>query len=111
MKKIKLGKICCTRSGDKGSDTNVGVIFYNSKAFKWAESELTALSVKSFFKSVVKGDVIRYSLPNLYSFNFILKDSLCGGGSDTLINDAQGKTHGQALMYMEVVVPEDILDD
>tara|TARA_B100000902_G_scaffold16812_1_gene20178 strand:- start:375 stop:710 length:336 start_codon:yes stop_codon:yes gene_type:complete len=111
MKKIKLGEICCTRSGDKGSDTNVGVIFYNSRAFNWAERELTALLVKSFFKSVVKGDVVRYSLPNLYSFNFILKDSLGGGGSDTLINDAQGKTHGQALMYMEVVVPEDILDD
>ena len=111
MKRIKLGEICCTRSGDKGSDTNVGVIFYNSRAFKWAENELTASLVKSFYKGVVKGDVVRYSLPNLYAFNFILKDSLCGGGSDTLINDAQGKTHGQALMYMEVTVPEDIIND
>ena len=54
MKKIKLGEICCTRSGDKGSDTNVGVIFYNSRAFNWAERELTASLVKSFLRALLK---------------------------------------------------------
>ena len=40
------------------------------------------------------------------AFNFILGDSLGGGGSESLLNDAQGKTHGQALLIMEVDLPE-----
>ena len=65
--------------------------------------------IKNHFKSIVKGDVVRYELPNLYALNFILEDSLGGGGSDTLINDAQGKTYGQALMFLEVNIPEKFL--
>ena len=65
--------------------------------------------IKNHFKSIVKGNVVRYELPNLYALNFILEDSLGGGGSDTLINDAQGKTYGQALMLLEVNIPENFL--
>ena len=75
----------------------------------WALDNLTTHIVKNHFGSIVKGDVIRYELPNLLALNFILKDSLSGGGSDTLINDAQGKTHGQALMYLKIDIPEGLL--
>lgn len=109
MKKIKLHEISCTRSGDKGPNSNVGIVFYNKEVYNWAVENLTAALIKSHFKSIVKGNVIRYELPNLCALNFILEDSLGGGGSDTLINDAQGKTYGQALMLLEVSVPEEIL--
>ncbi len=45
-------------------------------------------------------------MDNLLELNFILGDSLGGGGSESLINDAQGKTHGQALLLMEVDLPD-----
>mgnify|MGYP001010781299 FL=1 len=109
MKKIKLHEISCTRSGDKGPNSNVGVVFYNKEVYNWAVENLTAALIKSHFKSIVKGNVIRYELPNLCALNFILEDSLGGGGSDTLINDAQGKTYGQALMLLEVSIPEEVL--
>ena len=109
MKKIKLHEISCTRSGDKGPNSNVGIVFYNKEVYNWAVENLTAALIKSHFKSIVKGNVVRYELPNLCALNFILEDSLGGGGSDTLINDAQGKTYGQALMLLEVSVPEEIL--
>jgi hypothetical protein len=48
-------------------------------------------------------------MPNLWAFNFILYDSLSGGGSETLQLDAQGKTYGQHLLRMEVDVPEKLL--
>ena len=51
---------------------------------------------------MVKGPVVRYRLPNLCALNFILNDSLAGGGSETLINDAQGKTFGQAILMMRI---------
>ena len=109
MKKVPLHEISCTRSGDKGPNSNVGIVFYNEEIYKWAVVNLTASLIKNHFKSIVKGDVVRYELPNLYALNFILEDSLGGGGSDTLINDAQGKTYGQALMLLEVNIPEKFL--
>ena len=109
MKKVQLHEISCTRSGDKGPNSNVGVVFYNEEIYKWAVVNLTASLIKNHFKSIVKGNVVRYELPNLYALNFILEDSLGGGGSDTLINDAQGKTYGQALMLLEVNIPEKFL--
>jgi len=109
LKKIQLHEISCTRSGDKGPNSNVGVVFYNEEIYKWAVVNLTASLIKNHFKSIVKGNVVRYELPNLYALNFILEDSLGGGGSDTLINDAQGKTYGQALMLLEVNIPENFL--
>ena len=107
--KIKLDQISNTRSGDKGANSNVGIIFKNRLLYNWAIDNLTANSIKQYFKSVVKGEVLRYELPNLCAMNFILIDSLGGGGSESLINDAQGKTHGQALAMMEVDVPEYII--
>tara|TARA_B100000700_G_C14810668_1_gene745006 strand:- start:217 stop:549 length:333 start_codon:yes stop_codon:yes gene_type:complete len=107
--KIKLSKISNTRSGDKGKNSNVGIIFKNELLYQWAKKNLTSVVIKKYFKSVVKGDVERYELPNLWALNFILHDSLGGGGSESLINDAQGKTHGQALAMMEVEIPEDII--
>ena len=109
MKKVPLHEISCTRSGDKGPNSNVGIVFYNEEIYKWAVVNLTASLIKNHFKSIVKGNVVRYELPNLYALNFILEDSLGGGGSDTLINDAQGKTYGQALMLLEVNIPEKFL--
>ena len=106
---IALDKIAFTRSGDKGAHSNVGVIFKSAEIYEWAKSNITSDRVKEHFKEIVKGDVVRYKLPNLNAFNFILHDSLGGGGSGSLLNDAQGKTHGQAMLMMELDVPDDLL--
>ena len=111
LKALALGldKIAYTRSGDKGAHSNVGVIFKSKEIYEWAKSNITSEVVKKHFKEIVKGDVIRYELDNINALNFILHDSLGGGGSETLLNDAQGKTHGQALAMMEVEIPENII--
>jgi hypothetical protein len=104
--KIKLEKIAHARSGDKGPNSNVGLIFRHPEIYAWANTHITSAMVKSHFLSLVKGNVKRYEMNNLLSLNFILGDSLGGGGSESLLNDAQGKTHGQALLLMEVDLPE-----
>ena len=71
---------------------------------------LTAGKIKEYFKSVVKGKVVRYKLDNIYALNFILHDSLEGGGSESIQNDAQGKTHGQILLAMDVDIPRNIYE-
>ena len=107
--KIFLNKIAHTRSGDKGANSNVGIIFKNEKIYNWAKIYLTEKLIKNHFKSIVKGKVLKYELPNLLALNYILTDSLGGGGSESLINDAQGKTHGQALLLLEVDLPEELI--
>ena len=47
-------------------------------------------------------------MDNIFALNFILDDSLGGGGSESLINDAQGKTHGQAMLLMSVELPQNL---
>jgi len=55
------------------------------------------------------GGVERYLVPNLWALNFLLAESLGGGGTMSLFIDAQGKTLSQALLRCEVEVPEFLL--
>ena len=105
--KIKLHQIACARSGDKGRNSNVGIVFEDMEVYNWAKIYLTSNKVKEYFDDIVLGDVIRYELDNIFALNFILKDSLGGGGSETLINDAQGKTHAQAALLLEIDLPKE----
>ena len=107
--KIKLNDIAHARSGDKGANSNAGLMFKSPELYEWAKANLTAQKIKEHFKSIAKGEIIRYEMDNLLALNFILGDSLGGGGSESLLNDAQGKTHGQALLLMEVDLPDKLV--
>ena len=104
---IKLSSIAYARSGDKGAHTNVGIIFKNKKLYNWAKKYLTVNIIKNHFADIVMGNILKYNLDNLNAINFILEDSLKGGGSESLLNDAQGKTYGQALLLLEVDLPNE----
>ena len=105
---IQLKKIANTRSGDKGPNTNIGIIFKNKEIYVWAKKNISSAIVHNHFKNIVKGEIIRYELDNIYALNFILHDSLGGGGSDSLVNDAQGKTHAQTLLMMDINLPDNL---
>ena len=107
MKRVPLYAMAHARSGDKGDASNVGVLAYDDRAFAILKERLTTKAVKEHFGDLVAGDVERYEMPNLRALNFILHDSLGGGGSASLKTDAQGKTHGMALLRMIVEVPDD----
>lgn len=102
MAKVKLSEFAQARSGDKGDGSNVGVFVSTAEDYELIKRELTPERVKQHFHAICKGAVERYELPNLLALNFILHDSLGGGGSASLLTDAQGKTHGLALLQMEV---------
>jgi len=107
LKKVPLYAMAHARSGDKGDASNVGVIAYDDRAFAILQTQLTAESVKDHFGDLVAGEVERYEMPNLKALNFILHDSLGGGGSASLKTDAQGKTHGMAMLRLLIEVPDD----
>ena len=107
MKRLPLYAMAHARSGDKGDGSNVGVLAYDDRGYEILKAWLTPDRVKAHFGEIVIGRVDRYDLPNLRGLNFILHDSLGGGGSASLKTDAQGKTHGMALLRMLVEVPDD----
>ncbi len=109
MATTRLYEIANARSGDKGDGSNVGIIAKNQAIYEFLRAELTAERVKEHFSQVCFGEVDRYEIPNLKALNFILHDSLGGGGTESLKTDAQGKTHGQGLLTMELEVPNKLL--
>ena len=62
--------------------------------------------VKEHFGAMVKGEVERFELPNLGALNFLLHESLGGGGTLSLMTDAQGKTFSTALLRMKIDIPD-----
>lgn len=108
MTTIRLEDIAHARSGDKGDGSNVGVIAYTEAGYRLLRADLTTERIKSHFSTICKGSVERFEVPNLKAINFILHDSLGGGGSESVKTDAQGKTHGQALLRMELDLPGDV---
>lgn len=101
MKKL-LNDLAHARSGDKGDTVNVGIIARNQDDYDFLCSYLTAERVKAHFGDMVKGSVERFELPNLHAINFLLHGALDGGGTVSLMTDAQGKTFSTALLRMEV---------
>jgi hypothetical protein len=107
--KVRLYDVALARSGDKGDASNVGLIARTPEIYAVLRGQATAERVQEHFREVCRGGVERFDVPNLLAFNFILHDSLGGGGTESLKTDAQGKTHAQGLLAMEVEVPDELL--
>jgi len=106
--KIQLVQIAHARSGDKGDTANIGLIALKPEYYDILKNQVTPARVKDHFKGICKGKVERFELPNIGAFNFLLHNSLGGGGTMTLKHDAQGKTLSTALLRMEIEVDEDL---
>ena len=109
--KVELVKLAHARSGDKGDTANIGLIALRDDIYPILVREVTAERVKQHFKGICLGDVERFELPNLGALNFLLHESLGGGGTLSLMTDAQGKTFSTALLRMEIDVPDDLSMD
>jgi hypothetical protein len=104
--KIRLKDIAHGRSGDKGNAANIGVIAYDDKSYEIIKKHLTVERVKKHFEGICFGKVERYELPNIGALNFLLHNTLGGGGTVSLKHDAQGKTLAAALLRMEIETDE-----
>jgi len=107
--KVRLERIASARSGDKGEGSNVGLMARSAVAYSFLKEVLTEERVRAHFHAINHGGVKRYAADNLRVLNFLLLDSLGGGGSASIKTDAQGKTHGLGLLRMELDVPAEVL--
>jgi hypothetical protein len=103
---IQLVRLAHARSGDKGDTANMGLIALREDLYPLLVREVTAERVKEHFRGICKGEVERFELPNLGALNFLLHESLGGGGTLSLMTDAQGKTFSTALLRMKLDVSD-----
>ncbi|CAB3784305.1 AtuA-related protein [Paraburkholderia fynbosensis] len=99
---MKLRELAHSRTGDKGNTLNVSVICYDASHYEHLRRQLSADRVKSHLRDVVRGEVVRYELPHLAAFNFVLGEALGGGVTRSLALDAHGKSLSSALMALDI---------
>jgi hypothetical protein len=102
------------RSGDKGNHSNIGVLAREPRFVPYIAAALTEGSVARYLAHLLDpqhGRVTRYALPGCDGWNFLLENSLGGGGVASLRPDPQGKAHAQQLLAFEVPVPAAIYDE
>ena len=110
MAEVRLLELAHARSGDKGNTANVGLIVWDEEDYPLLLKEVTCERVKHHFKDLVKGPVERFALDNLHAVNFLLHGALDGGGTVSLMTDAQGKVFSTALLRMKIEVPDEVAE-
>ena len=103
---VRLGDLAHTRSGDKGNRANIGVVATDARNYGHLKSCLTAEAVAAFFAPMGIGRVVRYELPKIHAFNFVIDQALAGGASRSLRLDTQGKALGTILLELLLPAPD-----
>jgi len=103
--KIPLRHLCYARSGDKGDAANIGLIARKPEYLPFLRHVVTCERVHSFFQPDCKGKVERFDLPGICAMNFLLHNTLGGGGTSSLHGDPLAKCYGQRLLEMHVDAP------
>ncbi|XP_067407956.1 uncharacterized protein [Emydura macquarii macquarii] len=104
----RLEDLAYTRSGDKGNSANIGVIARHPLYYPYLKKTLSAQAIEDYFQHLLEREqpeeklVTRYELPGIHGLNFVLKNSLGGGGIASLRSDPQGKAFGQMLLDFQI---------
>ena len=99
---MRLYEIAHSRAGDKGNTLTLSLIPYKEKDYTFLCEKVTAERVKEHFEQIVKGEIIRYEMPNISSLLFVCEHALDGGVTTSLVMDAHGKSLSYALLQMEI---------
>lgn len=99
---MKLREIAHSRTGDKGDISNISLIAFKSEDYELIKEKVTERVVKEWFKGIVQGKVVRYELPNLHAFNFVMYGALGGGVTKSLAQDMHGKSLSSKLLDLDI---------
>lgn len=124
-----LGYVAHARSGDKGSDSNVGFFVRHADEWDWLRSILTVERIRGLLGDDDKGKPIyRFELPHLYGWlypvwlwerlladvgavavHFLLKDHLDRGVTSSSSYDFLGKNVAEYLRCKHIDIPDKFL--
>ena len=105
---MPLGRLCGTRSGDKGGNANLGVWVETTDAFRFIDAFLTVDKLKELLAETRDLEVERNRFPKILALNFVIKGLLGEGVAASTRSDPQAKTLGEYLRAKVVPIPESL---
>jgi len=102
---MTLWHLAHARTGDKGDTCNISLIAFDARHYDHLREHVTAERVRALFQDIVRGDVIRYELPEIAALNFVLTHALGGGVTRSLALDAHGKSLSSAVLTLDIPAP------
>ncbi len=106
--KVLLHELATARAGDKGNRSNIALVCRDPAAYPALAAAVTTERVAALFSSRRPAAVIRYDLPNVAAFNFVLDDVLEGGVNSSLGLDGHGKSLSFLLLGMEIDIEAEL---
>ena len=99
---MKLREIAHSRTGDKGDTSNISLIVFDARDYPLILEQVTVVRVREHFSEIAHGEVTRYELPSIGALNFVLRNALGGGVTNSLALDAHGKSLSSALLDLDI---------
>jgi hypothetical protein len=110
---VPLISLAWARSGDKGNLFNVGVFAREPRFAPYIAAALSAGEVGQWYAHLIddaEPQIDRFVLPGTHGLNFVVKNSLQGGGASCLRLDPVAKGMGQMLLEFPVPVSRAIAE-
>lgn len=108
-RRVPLGAVIGTRSGDKGGNANLGVFVRSESAWRWIDEFLTVRRLGELLPETATLRTDRHRFPKIWSLNFVVHDLLQEGVAASTRQDGQAKALGEWLRARVVDVPVDLL--
>ncbi|MDA8372130.1 MAG: DUF1446 domain-containing protein [Nocardiopsaceae bacterium] len=108
-RRAPLGLIAGARSGDKGSDANVGVWVRTDEEWRWLVHTLTTAEFQRLLPETAPLPVTRHVFANLRALNFVVAGLLGDGTGGGTRSDPQAKALGEWLRGRCMDIPEVLL--
>jgi len=112
---VPLIRLAWGRSGDKGDSFNIGIIARQPGYLPFIREALTTDAVSRYFSHVFRDPgsslVERFELPGIHAINFLLHESLGGGGMASMRLDTLAKGMAQQLLDYPVTVPKSFVNE
>ena len=103
-RRVELRAIAHARAGDKGNRSNVSVFVHDPRHYDAVARQLTPERLKQQFAGLLRGSIVRYDLPGLHGFNFVMDEALEGGVNESLNLDSHGKSWSSLVLGLTVEV-------
>jgi hypothetical protein len=107
---VPLAEIAHGRSGDKGAHVNIGVIARDEVFWPVLQRELSSERVGTYLAHLGATSIERFEMPGPRALNFLLRDGLGAGGTESLRFDSQGKAVAGQLLDLTVSIPAELAD-
>ncbi len=99
---VQLRELAHARSGDKGNRSNLCLFVYDPANYEAVKAWLTPERLKTAFGELLRGEIVRYELPKLHGFNFVMDQALEGGVNESLNLDGHGKSWSSLILGLEI---------